>query len=254
MRRGNFFREFATGVGLLLRGFGFYGRAPGLMLFGLLPAVITFVLLVVGFGLLIYFIDDVSADVTWFANGWTPTERSFIHVIAGISLVGISLLLAIVTFTSLTLAVGDPFYEKISERVEERLGGVPDAVSIGFWTELRRGIGESIRLVALSAMIGIPLFFLGFLPVVGQTVIPVIGALVGGWFLAVELVGVPFARRGLKLADRRRVLRANRPLAIGFGAAVFACFLVPLGAVIVMPAAVAGGALLARRVLESPQL
>jgi CysZ protein len=45
------------------------------------------------------------------------------------------------------------------------------------------------------------------------------------------------------------VLRANRPLAVGFGAAVFVCFLVPLGAIVTMPAAVAGGALLSRRVL-----
>ena len=49
----------------------------------------------------------------------------------------------------------------------------------------------------LATLIGIPLFLCGFIPIVGQTVIPVIGALVGGWFLAVELVGVAFARRGL---------------------------------------------------------
>jgi CysZ protein len=33
---------------------------------------------------------------------------------------------------------------------------------------------------------------------------------------------------------------------------VFVCFLVPLGAVIVMPAAVSGATLLARRVLDLP--
>jgi CysZ protein len=41
-------------------------------------------------------------------------------------------------------------------------------------------------------------------------------------------------------------------LALGFGVAVFCCFLIPLGAVFVMPAAVAGGTLLARRVLGQP--
>lgn len=95
-------------------------------------------------------------------------------------------------------------------------------------------------------------FLAGFLPAVGQTVVPVLGALVGGWFLAVELVGVPFTRRGLRLPDRRRALRAHRPAALGFGTAVFCCFLVPGGAVLVMPAAVAGGTLLARRALGLP--
>jgi CysZ protein len=37
---------------------------------------------------------------------------------------------------------------------------------------------------------------------------------------------------------------------MGFGAAVFVCFLVPLGAIVTMPAAVAGAALLSHRVLE----
>jgi CysZ protein len=83
-------------------------------------------------------------------------------------------------------------------------------------------------------------------------VVPMIGAFVGGWFLSVELVGIAFARRGLRLADRRRALRSNRPLAIGFGAAVFVCFLIPLGSILVTPAAVAGGTLLARRVLAAP--
>jgi CysZ protein len=35
-------------------------------------------------------------------------------------------------------------------------------------------------------------------------------------------------------------------LALGFGVSVFVCFLVPLGAVLVMPAAVAGATLLTR--------
>src|SRR5690606_4905820 len=90
------------------------------------------------------------------------------------------------------------------------------------------------------------------IPVVGQTVVPVIGAAVGGWVLALELVGAAFSRRGLRLPDRRRALRADRPVALGFGVAVFCCFLIPLGAVLVMPAAVAGGTLLARRSLGVP--
>lgn len=76
-----------------------------------------------------------------------------------------------------------------------------------------------------------------------------IGAAVGGWLLAVELVGAPFYRRGMRLPDRRAHLKANRPTTLGFGVAVFVCFLIPLGAVIVMPAAVAGATLLARRSL-----
>jgi CysZ protein len=48
------------------------------------------------------------------------------------------------------------------------------------------------------------------------------------------------------------VLRRHRWLALGFGVAVFLCFLIPLGAVLLMPAAVAGATLLTRRVHGQP--
>jgi CysZ protein len=47
-------------------------------------------------------------------------------------------------------------------------------------------------------------------------------------------------------------LREHRPFALGFGVAVFLSFLIPLGAILLMPAAVAGAALLTRRALGQP--
>ncbi|MFF5173891.1 EI24 domain-containing protein [Micromonospora sp. NPDC000089] len=239
--------RFLAGVGLLLRGLGLYVRSPGLMLLGVLPALISGALFVAAFAALVYTVDDLAALVTPFADDWSTTSRSLVRVIAGLAFLGIGGLLGVLTFTAVTLAIGDPFYEKISERVEERLGGTPDAVEVPFWASLRRSAGDSLRLVGMSVLVGVPLFAAGFIPVVGQTVVPVIGAAVGGWLLAVELVGAPFSRRGLRLPDRRARLKVDRPTALGFGVAVFVCFLIPLGAVLVMPAAVAGATLLTRR-------
>ncbi|KOX09655.1 membrane protein [Micromonospora sp. NRRL B-16802] len=234
---------------MLLRGLGLYVRSPGLMLLGVIPALISGVLFLGAFATLVWFVDDLAALVTPFADDWSGTVRSLARVIAGVAILGIGGLVGVLTFTAVTLVIGDPFYEKISERVEERYGGTPNAVEVPFWPSLRRSLADSARLVALSLLVGIPLFVAGFIPVVGQTVVPVIGAAVGGWFLAVELVGAPFYRRGMRLPQRRAILKADRPTALGFGVAVFLCFLIPLGAVLIMPAAVAGAALLARRSL-----
>ncbi|MFI7603818.1 EI24 domain-containing protein [Micromonospora sp. NPDC049366] len=241
--------RFFAGVGLLLRGIGLYVRSPGLMLLGVVPALISGTLFVSAFAALIWFVDDLAALVTPFADDWSGTWRGLVRVVAGLAFLGLGGLLGVLTFTAVTLVIGDPFYEKISERVEERLGGTPGAVDVPFWSSLRRSLADSVRLVALSVLVGIPLFLAGFIPFVGQTVVPVIGAAVGGWFLAVELVGAPFYRRGMRLPERRALLKADRPTALGFGVAVFVCFLIPLGAVLLMPAAVAGAALLARRSL-----
>lgn len=245
-------REFLGGLRLLGQGMALYGRNPGLLVLGLIPALITGVLFVGLFVLLLVFITDVTQAVTWFADGWSSGARSAVRVVAGIGVVGVTGLLFVVTYTAVTLFVGDPFYEKISERIEDRLGGVPNEVDVAWYRSLLRSLGDSVRLLLVTIPLGLMLFVGGFIPIVGQIVIPVFGALVGGWFLAVELVGVPFGRRGMGLHQRRALLRAHRPMALGFGVGVFVCFLIPLGAVLVMPAAVAGGTLLARRTLGLP--
>ena len=244
--------EFLEGVRVFGRGLKIYGRSPRLVLLGILPALLTLVLFAFLFGLLLYFIDDLSTTVTWFADDWSEGWRTATRIAAGVGLVGVALLLWVVTFTAVALLIGDPFYEKISEKVEESFGDVPSEVDLPWWRELGRSLVDSLRLMLISAVIGIPLFLAGFIPIVGQTVIPVLGALVGGWFLAVELVGIAFARRGLGMRDRLRALRGRRWTAVGFGACVFLCFLIPLGAVFIMPAAVAGGTILARQVLDAP--
>lgn len=244
--------SFFGGVGLLFRGLRMYARSPRLLLLGLIPAVLTMLLFAAALGTLIYFLGDLSALVTWFADDWSAGWRRAVRFAAGAGLVGVGLLIWVVSFTAVTLLVGEPFYEAIAERVEESYGGVPDAVDVPWWRELRRSLGDAGRMLAISIMVGVPLFLAGFLPVVGQTVVPVIGGAVGGWFLAVELAGVAFNRRGLRLKDRRAALARHRPMAVGFGAAVLVAFLIPLGAVLLMPAAVAGATLLARRSLGLP--
>nr|WP_203864320.1 EI24 domain-containing protein [Plantactinospora endophytica] len=246
---GSFLSAFGSGVGLLFRGLAVYGRSPKLVLLGIVPAVISGTLYLAGLGTLIYFSDDLAALITPFADDWSEWARDILRLTAGLALLGLGGLLGVLTFTAITLVIGDPFYEKISEEVEERLGGVPDEVELSFGRSLRRSIADAARLLVRSLLFGVPLFFAGFIPLVGQFVVPVIAALVGGWFLAMGMVGVPFQRRGLRLPDRQRALREHRPLTLGFGAAVFLCFLIPLGAVLLTPAAVAGATLLARRTL-----
>jgi len=92
-----------------------------------------------------------------------------------------------------------------------------------------------------------PLVVLGLFPVFGQTVVPVLQALVAGFFLAVELLAIPLERRGLHLAGRLRFVWRHRAQTLGFGLTAFFLFLVPLMNVLAMPGAVVGATLLVRR-------
>ncbi|MEP6478460.1 MAG: EI24 domain-containing protein [Rhodoglobus sp.] len=247
--------EFFTGVGFVGKGFRVWVTAPKLMWLGLIPALIVaaaFVVVVVAFGI------NAEAIATWatpFANGWDEPWRSGIRFIGVLAFFVLALFFFTYTFTAVTLIVGDPFYERIWRHVEEREGGLPVERQEGFWHTLGRGLADIARMLVPTILLGILIFALGFIPVVGQVLSPVLGALVGGWFLTVELTGLAFDARGHSLRYRRRTLRGRRALSVGFGVATYLLFLVPLGAVIAMPAAVAGAALLSRRVLESePQV
>jgi CysZ protein len=244
--RGGFF----TGMGFLARGVAMYGRSPAIMLLGLLPALIAFVALVGAFAAMVYFVDDVVVWMTPYLRDWPAFPRDAIRLFATVGIGVLWVVLSVLAYVSLTLLIGQPFYEAISKRVEDRLGGVPGEINVSFWKSLPRTIFDSLRLGALALVVGIGLFLVGLIPVVGTATAVVLGALLGGRVLALEVTSVPFERRGLRYRDRKRALNQNRSMSLGFGAVTFLSFLIPLGAVFFMPAAVAGATLLSRRILQ----
>ncbi|WP_150309276.1 EI24 domain-containing protein [Planctomonas psychrotolerans] len=251
-RAAGVLRQFLTGAGFLGQGLRLWITAPRLMLIGAVPALIVAAFYVAGIVVLLMNFDTVTAWATPFADEWSEPLRTITRVVATIALLGIAVLLILYTFTAVTLAVGDPFYERIWRSVEKRLGNAPPEPEEGFWRSLGRSVGEALRLLVVTALIGVTLFVCGFVPVLGQTVVPVLGALVGGWFLTLELTGFAFTARGMTLRTRRHILGARRARTLGFGVLTYLLFLVPFGAVIVMPAAVAGATLLSRDALGTP--
>lgn len=238
--------SFARGAGFLLRGMRLWRQRPGLMLLGIIPAVIVALVVVALMVLLVMFADDAVAWATPFADDWGDGARAvFRGALVVIVVVGAGFL-SIVTFTGLTLAVGDPFYEKIWKEVELSLGGdVPDA-GLGWF----RGARDGLVLVVLGLGVTVVIFLLGLLPVIGTVVGAVLGLVVSGRLLAGELVSRPLEARGMDRAARAALMRGHRGALLGFGVCVQACCLVPFGAIAVMPAAVAGATYLAREALE----
>jgi len=246
-------RDFFTGVSYLGRGLGTWRTAPGLMFLGIVPALIVGALILAGLIALGVNLEGIARAVTPFASTWDEPYRTGIQVVAGLAFVVVAILIVVYTFTALTLIIGDPFYQRIWRHIEGRFGPVPDEGERGFWRDLWKGISSGLRMLVPAVFIGLMLFVLGFIPVVGQILVPVLGGFFGGWFLTVELTGLAFDARGRSLRERRAFLRNRRAMVLGFGFATWLVFLIPLGAVVMMPAAVGGATLLARRVLgESP--
>jgi CysZ protein len=251
-RRQGGFRDLVMGVGYLARGLGWVARHPAQWLFGLIPALIVLVVYAAGLVGLGLYVDDVARWVTPFAGHWSPGLRQTIRVVAALAILGSAAFLAVVTFTAITLVVGEPFYESLAVRAENDHGGAPPEPNVSLFEQIVRGVGDALVMGLYAALFGVLFFALGFVPVIGQTVVPVLAACVTGYFLTGELTALALERRGLRRRDRFRLLKAHRLLAVGFGAATVALFLIPLGAVVAMPGAVVGGTLLARERLAPP--
>ncbi|MEQ4720040.1 EI24 domain-containing protein [Nonomuraea sp. B19D2] len=233
-------RDFTSGVGFFFQGLGWVARNGRWWLFGLIPALIAFAVYVAALIFLGNNATDLATFLTPFADSWS--WRELFRTLVGIALFLGGLALAVLTFAALTLAIGEPFYERLSAAVDV----LESADEQPWWRTLPRSIRDSLITLCYVLLFTVPLFLLGFVPVVGQTVVPVLGALVSGFFLTVELTTLALERRGMARKARFALLRANKASALGFGVAVFLLFLVPFVAVIAMPAAVAGAALLVR--------
>lgn len=235
-------REFFSGVRILGRGFAMWRTHPRLLALGLIPAIIAFLVLAAALVPLALTVDGIADWMTPFADGWVSPWRELLRVGLGIVLFIAALALAGAVFTALTLTIGDPFYQRIWRGVERSLGGPEPTGDTGLWTT----IGEGIRLVLLGILIALLTLVIGFIPLVGGLLASITGVLLSGRLIARELTGRAFDARGFTTSTRSRMLKAGRARVIGFGVATQLCFLIPFGAIIAMPAAVAGSTLLAR--------
>jgi len=243
--------ELVTGLRLLVEGQRWMARHGRDWRFGMLPALITLLGYAAAVTALVLWADDFAAWATPFAGHWAAPWRGLFRDLLTAVLIGGGLLLAVVSFTAVTLLVGQPFYEALAERVEDAEGGAPEPRRRPWWRELWIGVRDGLRVLMRVAAFGVVLFALGFVPVLGQTVVPVIGFCVSGFFLVQELAAVAFQRRDVPLTAQLRLLRAHLPMVLGFGVPLVVAFLVPVAAVVLMPGAVAGATLLVRALLPA---
>ncbi|MGG7574584.1 EI24 domain-containing protein [Streptomyces sirii] len=239
-------RDLVTGMRYLGKGQRWVARHGRWWGFGLIPALIALVLYAGVLTALAIWSGDIAAWATPFADDWGSPWQGLLRGVFVALLFAGGLMLSVLTFTAVTLLIGDPFYESLSEKVEESEGHCPPGTDRPLWQEIWIALRDSVHVLLRAAGFGILLFLLGFVPFIGQTVIPAIGFCVSGFFLAVELTSVAMQRRDIPVRERLRMMRGRKGLAIGFGTPLVLLFLIPFIAVVLMPGAVAGATLLVR--------
>nr|WP_294691844.1 EI24 domain-containing protein [uncultured Friedmanniella sp.] len=242
--------EALAGAALLGRGLSLVARRPKLFLLGAIPPLVTSTLFVVVLVLLFTRGDAVVAALTGFADDWARGPATVVRLLVSLALLGAVVLLMVISFTTLTLTLGAPLYDLISEFVDRELPGGPVGTDDGWARSLGRGLRQSVALIGASLVAAVVLFAAGFVPLLGQVGVPVASALVGGWLLGIELVGSALERRGVRtLRGRRQLMGRSRYRVLGLCVPTFLLLAVPFVGVVVFPVATAAGTLLARQLV-----
>lgn len=238
-------QRFFQGALDLFRAAAWWRRQPKVMALALVPAVIAGVLLLAAWISVALTVPAFVDDWTPFLDSWPAVWSSVVRVAATLAVLVGTALLASVVFVALTLAIGDPFYERVWRAVETHGGGeAPDRpYGIG------RSIADGIVLVLKGIVASLIAALIGFIPVVGAVLGPVVGVLLTGRVLADELTSRALTHRGLDRRQRREVRRRDRARVWGFGAMTQLLMLIPLAPIVVLPTAVAGATALCRRLL-----
>ncbi|SEI84504.1 EI24 domain-containing protein [Demequina mangrovi] len=240
--------EVIAGVRTAVAGLRLWAREPRLLGLGVLPGVVVAAGMSIVLGVLLFNLGAIGSGLADALGVDGGRWHGLVSVTAAAAVLAASAVISVALFASLTLTVGQPFFEAISRRVDEVAGGLEGAEAEEGWgASLARGLREGALTLAISIAMSLALLLVGLIPVVGAGAAFALGAVLGGRLLAIELTAYPWARRGvLARRDRVRLLTRHRLRVMAFGATIFLVFLLPLGAVLAMPAAVAGATLLAR--------
>lgn len=181
----------------------------------------------------------------------TPDWLDWLGYVVSALLYVLGLVLAgwLVGFVAVLLA--SPFLGALAAGAErERFGDAPMVAS-----SLAQTLATTLRREARKLRHYLPrlavVFLITLTPLLNFAA-PVCWFVFGAWMLAVQFVDYAAENRGLDFEETLVVLRRHRPAALAFGGIAALLLAVPFAALLVVPAAVCGGALLWRRVTSAP--
>lgn len=146
------------------------------------------------------------------------------------------------TFTTLANFIAAPFNALLAEKVEQQLTG--ENLTAMSWAEMIKDVPRMLKREWQKMWYSFPrliaLFLLGFVPVIGQTLVPVLTFIFGAWLLAIQYCDYPFDNHKISFARMRNALGQKRTMNLTFGSLVSLFTMVPFLNLVAMPVAVCG--------------
>lgn len=221
------FHYFIYGWRLLLQ--------RSLMPFVVLPVVINTLVMV---GLIWLFFSNVGSWFEVILPSWLEWLRFILIPLIFLMM----LVIFYFAFTALANFIAAPFNALLAEKVEQQLTG--ENLTEMTMAEMMKDVPRMLKREWQKMWYSIPrliaLFLLSFMPVLGQSVVPVLTFMFGAWLLAIQYCDYPFDNHKISFMQMRNALLQKRTMNFTFGALVSLFTMVPFLNLVAMPVAVCG--------------
>ena len=229
---------FGDGAGALIDGFRHLSN-PALRAWVIWPILINLA---------------VFAGLAWLLTGWLtgsiqgvmdglPEWLNFLRWIMWVLAVLMMALVFGVSFTTLTLLIGAPFYVVLTRRAMMLVSVEPfPSADTGITALVQETVSAVLRELSKIRRF-IPWVLLALvisvIPVI-NVLAPIVWLLVNSWIFAFQFVDYPIDARQRPITETREWLAEHRAAALGVGVGVALCASAPFLNVVAFPAAIIG--------------
>jgi CysZ protein len=226
-----------TGVGYFFKGWSL-AFSPGIKRFVFLPIIANVVVMSI---LFYWFFHTISGMVDW-GLSYMP---SWLHWLGYILILMVILMLVVLFcyfFSTITNIIAAPFNGLLAEQVEAQLTGIPapDISWISIIKDLPRILGRELHKLANYLLWAIPILLTYFIPVIGQSITPVVWFLFTAWQINIQYADYAFDNHKITFQRMSELLKQDRGDNLTFGILVSFFTMVPVLNLIIMPIAVCG--------------
>lgn len=230
-------KELSQGFHYFVMGWHLIGR-KGLRQFVIMPILLNILLLCGLFWLFMVNIGGVIDGLISYVPDWLAWLSGVLFAFS----IFMILLVFYFSFTTLSGFIAAPFNGLLAEKVEQMLTGqvLTEMSTLDFIKDIPRMLGREWQKLCYSLPKLIGLFLLGFIPMIGQTVVPILTFLFTAWLMAIQYCDYPFDNHKIPFHIMRNELGEKRTMNLTFGSLITFCTFVPLMNLVIIPVAVCG--------------
>ncbi|MEL0629596.1 sulfate transporter CysZ [Psychromonas aquatilis] len=237
MNSNNVVNQPLSGINYLIKGAKLL-RHPKLRTFVLVPLIINILIFASAFWFLFSSITD------WIESymQMLPELLSWLSYILWPIIVFSILFVFSFLFSTVANLIAAPFNGLLAEKTEILL--TKQTVNDDGWQDLFKDLPRILKrecqkwLYFLPRILGCLILF--WVPVIGQTIAPIVWFIFAGWMMAIQYADYPFDNHKVSFAMMRKTLGKKMTKNITFGMIVSFCTTIPVLNFIIMPIAVCG--------------